>query len=150
MPEHAMAGGRRERNGDDELRVVVEAHPIREVGPAPVEDELAFAVRLHVGGRRADQLLAVVEDERAGEPTGLLTDARRFFEACEPRVLDERRGVLAYESVPFGLRDLADAFDDAKLEAQSKSLRTRVNQNPRCFPFLYATPIDTWLESART
>ena len=120
-----------------------------EVGPAPIEDELALAVRLRVGGRGADQLLAVVEDERAGDPSGILADTARLFEAREPGVLDERRRVLTDEGVPLGLRNVSDAVYDTKLEAQFGSLRTSVNQKPRCLPFLNATPIETCVESAR-
>src|SRR5262245_24842154 len=115
MPEHAMAHRRSERHREYELRVVLDADPVREIGPAPVEDELALAVRLHVRGRGGDELLAVVEGERAGEPAGFLTDAAAFLETREPGVLDERRRVLTDQRVPFGLRDLADAVYDSQL-----------------------------------
>ena len=53
--EHALAGGRREGDGEEELRVVGDAQAVGEVGPSPVEDELALAVRLQVRGRGGDE-----------------------------------------------------------------------------------------------
>src|SRR4051794_12390941 len=109
MTEHAIPGGRRERHREHELRVVLDAHAIREIGPAPVEDELALAVHLRVCRRGSDELVAVVEREMAGEPSGRFTDALRFLEALEPRVLDERRAALAKERIPGLARDVLDA-----------------------------------------
>ncbi len=104
--EDALAGHRRERRGDEQLRVVAKAHAPREIGPRPVEDELTFAVGLEVRRRDRDELFAAMKREVRGRPPhrvlpssvvkssrrpayGGSVDTPRLFEAIEPGVLDE-------------------------------------------------------------
>ena len=110
------------------------------------------AVPVEIGGRGGDEIASVVEGEVAREPACRVAGAARLLEAREPRVLDERRGVLAHERVPSVLRDVPDPLDDAELEARAAppgSFRTSVNHWWRGLPSLNATPIETWLEMPR-
>ena len=152
MHEHAVTSRGRERYRQDELRVVSDPEAVREVRPAPVEDELALAVRLRVRGRGRDEVLAgralLVQREMLGDPAGRLTDALGLLEAVEPRVLEERRAALAKERIPGLPRDVLDAGYDAEAEAlgQATSFLTSVKYSFMGLP-LCARPIATWVDT---
>ena len=69
--QHALPGGRRERHGDQQLRVVGHAGALGGLGPGVVEDELALAVALEIHRRRRDQPAALAHREVMRRPAGL-------------------------------------------------------------------------------
>lgn len=112
--EHAVTRGGCERHGEDDLRIIGYADPLREVGPGPIEDEFAFAVLFEVRGRHGHELLAPPEREMGWGPTGITPDTPRVLEHVEPGVLDEGRRVLSHESIPRRRVNLANAIEDSK------------------------------------
>ncbi len=109
--DRAIAGRGRERDREDQLRVVGDPHPLGDVRPAPVEDELPLAVSLHVGGGDGDQVAAAVECEVAGQPAGLRSDAPCLFEAVEPGPLRKGGGRRERERVPRLAWNIAHALE---------------------------------------
>src|SRR5215472_1374962 len=87
-----------------------------QVGPAPVEDELALAVRLRVRRGHGDDTVAPLEHQMHGEPARLLADAAGFLEAVEPRPLEEGGRICHRERIPLLLRYVPHARDDAQRE----------------------------------
>ena len=85
----------------------------------------------------------------ARDPACRFADALRFFQAIEPRVLDERRAALTEQRIPGLPRDVLDAGDDAQLQRQATSFRTSVNHASMTLPPLVARPIDTWVDTFR-
>jgi NAD+ synthase (glutamine-hydrolysing) len=88
-PEQARAGDRRERHGDLQLRIVPPAGALIGVGPAPVEHELAPAVRLQIArGGREQAPAGVFQQQVLGQPAGargfpeLAADGKRYNAAA--------------------------------------------------------------------
>ncbi len=114
--QEPRAGGGGEGDGDDELGVIGDARPLRGARPGPVEDELALAVLLQVGGRGGDEAVALPEREVVRQPAGVAADAAGRLQRVEPGVREERREAHAVERVPHGLGDGADRGVDADFE----------------------------------
>ena len=108
--EQPGAGRRSERNGGDELGVVLEPMARVRLGPGPVEDELPLRVQLEVGGGSADQPVARVHQEVRRDPPDLFADAAVAFQRIEKRVSRERV-VLARERIPLRRRHVGDALE---------------------------------------
>jgi hypothetical protein len=89
--EQARAGGRGERHGDLQLRVIPPAGALIGIGPAPVEHELAAAVGLQIARRGRQQAAgAILEQQVLGQPAGARAHRARALERLEKGVRDER------------------------------------------------------------
>ena len=82
--QEARSADRRERNADEQLRVVADARALGGVGPAVVEDELALAVRLDVERARREQAFAVPRDQRPRAASPSRRRRRPRLERREP------------------------------------------------------------------
>jgi len=110
VSKEAPTGGRRERNGAEELGVVAQPRPPGAVGPGPVEDVLPIAVRLEVERRPGDQHAVALGDEVQGAPAGLFGGAAAGLQGVEEGPGGE--GIVGWgEGVPGGGVDLVDAID---------------------------------------
>jgi hypothetical protein len=110
--EEPRARHRRERDTDEQLRVVLDARTLRGRRPRMVEHELAMRVCLHVERACAEEPFAVPERQVLRQPPGALADRLPFLERREPLPFQERR-VARDERVPRRRRHLAHRSEDA-------------------------------------
>jgi hypothetical protein len=115
--EEARPVRRRERRRHEQLREVLDAEARSRSRDAVIEDELAFAVELHVAGRGAAELAALEHGQVVGHPALLLGDAAGLFHGGEPG-WPERRVVLPALEVGPEWLDLGERSEDAQLDCR--------------------------------
>ena len=114
--EHAVARGGRERNRDDDLRVVPDAR-CAAAKSAQLQSKTNSPSLLPFTYDGATATSVVARARATGAPaTQPVSPPTQpvSSRSVEPRVLDERRAVLAEERVPASPRDVADALENAK------------------------------------
>ena len=119
MGEETHARRRRERRGDEQLRVVADAGALRRLGPAVVEDKLPLAVSFQVERAGADQPIAVPQGQMLLQPAGGGADAAGILQRRQPPPLEKRRPV-SHEPVPDRRLDVGQAAMDAKLHVMER------------------------------
>ena len=121
--QQARTGHRRERRGDDQLRIVAPAGPLVGVRPAVVEDVFGLAVRLQIDRRdRGHRAGLVAHRQVLRRPAGARRSAAGLLGDVEEVVGHERVGLVVGRGgagVPGVLADLRDAAVDADLRLQS-------------------------------
>jgi len=118
--EEAASGDRSEGHAHEQLRVVGEARAQGRVGPGPVEDELAFAVALHVqrAGRHRPAGL-VARHQRSGQPARPAAHAARLLQGGQELPLQEGR-LVAHQRVPRCGVDPNDPVLEADLRHRAR------------------------------
>src|SRR5690606_13691392 len=97
------------RDRRDELRVVAAAGLLVRVGPAPVEDELAAGVVLHVERHRADEAAVRARRDVGRLPARARPDAAGSLERDEKLVAQER--VSVRQRVPVARLDTLEGIE---------------------------------------
>src|SRR5262249_10227193 len=106
--QEAASGRGGQRRGNDELRVVGDAGPLRGGGPGEVEDEFAAAVGLEVRRCGRNEPVASPQSEVTWLPARGGTDASARLEGLPPAPLPERGGVLVAQRGPGRLRGVGE------------------------------------------
>ncbi len=115
--EEPAARRGRERDPEDELRVVRDARALGCRGEVVVAREVAVRVAPRVRGRRRDEPAAAPEREVARRPAGPARRGAARLGGGEEGVADERArevGLVPEERVPLGGRDLSDRAVDGQ------------------------------------
>ena len=100
--DESRSGHRRERNRRDELRIIAAAIAAIRVGPAPVEDVLAVAMRFRVQRHRADQLRLIPRGEEPRRPPGFGRSAARAMQRREILMRQQRQSACKLVPVVGG------------------------------------------------
>jgi hypothetical protein len=114
--QQARPRDRREGDGAEQLRVVLETVPAIRVGPGPIEDVFAVGMVLKIERACGDQGSVAFEQDEVRRPSGLGDCAARIVQGTQVCERNERRGggLCREERRPrFGV-DLAGVGADAQ------------------------------------
>jgi len=109
--QNPRAGSGGEGDGHNQLRIIANSKFVGELRPAPVEHELAFAVRLEVRWGGGHEFGAAPERQVRRQPARFSAHATGLFERIEPRVFDEGRCIGVEQRVPSAARHFVHTLE---------------------------------------